>query len=98
MSSPWTIKEIQCLTGRVAVLGQLISRATNKCLPFFQQLKGHKKAEWTSECEQAFYQLKQYLGSSSLLSKPEEGKPLFLYLAVSNLVVSSALIREVGGK
>ncbi|TVU66563.1 RNase H-like domain-containing protein, partial [Cobetia crustatorum] len=54
--------------------------------------------EWTPECEQAFQQLKQYLGSPPLLSKPEEGEPLFLYLAVSASAVSSALIREVGGR
>ncbi|XP_058111581.1 uncharacterized protein LOC131254895 [Magnolia sinica] len=33
-----------------------------------------------------------------LLSKPEEGEPMFLYLAVLASAVSSALIREVGGK
>ncbi|XP_058075961.1 uncharacterized protein LOC131224683 [Magnolia sinica] len=98
MSSPQTVKEIQCLTGRVAALGQFISKAMNKYLPFFQQLKGHKKVEWTSECEQAFQQLKQYLCSPPLLSKPEEGEPLFLYIAVSASAVSSALIREVGEK
>ncbi|XP_058070971.1 uncharacterized protein LOC131220014 [Magnolia sinica] len=61
MSSPRTIKEIQCLTERVVALGWFISRAINKCLPFLQQLKGRKKAEWILECEQAFQQLKQYL-------------------------------------
>ncbi|XP_058075573.1 uncharacterized protein LOC131224000 [Magnolia sinica] len=64
----------------------------------FQQLKGHKKAKWTSKYEQAFHQLKQYLGSLPLLYKPEEGESLFPYLAISNSAVSSALIREVGGK
>jgi hypothetical protein len=97
MRSPQNVKEIQCLTGRIAALGRFISQATDKCLPFFQRLKGHKKMEWTPECEQAFQQLKQYLGSPPLLSKPEEGEPLFLYLAVSCSAVSSALIREVGG-
>ncbi|XP_058075874.1 uncharacterized protein LOC131224597 [Magnolia sinica] len=91
------MKEIQCLIGQVAVLGRFISRATDRCLPFFQQLKGHKKAEWTLDCEQAFQQSKQYLGSPPLLSKHEE-EPLFLYLVVSSSAVSSALIREVEGK
>ncbi|XP_058088900.1 uncharacterized protein LOC131235647 [Magnolia sinica] len=63
-----------------------------------EQLKGHKKAKWTLECEQAFQQLKQYLGSPPLLSKLEEGELLFLYLAVSASGVSSALIRDVGGR
>ncbi|XP_058079759.1 uncharacterized protein LOC131227958 [Magnolia sinica] len=37
-------------------------------------------------------------GHGPLLSKPEEGEPLFLYLAVLASAVSSALIREVGDK
>ncbi|MGV7989013.1 RNase H-like domain-containing protein, partial [Mycobacterium kansasii] len=74
-------------------LRRFISQAIDRCLPFFQQLKGHKKGEWTSDCEQAFQQLKQYLSSPPLLSKPEEGEPLFLYLVVSASAVSSALIR-----
>ncbi|XP_058074906.1 uncharacterized protein LOC131223467 [Magnolia sinica] len=45
-----------------------------------------------------FQELMQYLGSSPLLSKPEEGGPLLLYLAVSTSAVSSALVREVGNK
>ncbi|XP_058103548.1 uncharacterized protein LOC131247126 [Magnolia sinica] len=98
MSSPQTTKEIQCLTGRVAALERFICRATDRCLPFFQQLKGYKKMEWTSKCEQAFQELKQYLGSPLLLLKPKEGEPLLLYLAVSALAISSALIREVGNK
>ncbi|XP_058070913.1 uncharacterized protein LOC131219947 [Magnolia sinica] len=61
----------------------------------FQKLKGHKKAEWTSKCEQAFQQLEQYFGSPPLLSKPKEGEPLFLYFSVSASAVSSALIEEL---
>ena len=39
MVSPWTIKEVQKLTSRIAALNRFISRATNKCLPFFKTLK-----------------------------------------------------------
>ncbi|MGV7343517.1 hypothetical protein PJI17_32990, partial [Mycobacterium kansasii] len=61
MEPPKTIKDIQRLTGRVAALNRFISRATDKCLPFFKQLKGQQSLEWTSECEAAFQQLKSYL-------------------------------------
>ncbi|KAI5335029.1 hypothetical protein L3X38_025162 [Prunus dulcis] len=55
--------------------------------------------EWTKrqvdeECEVAFQNLKTYLTSHPLLSKPVTGKDLFVYLAVSNSAVSSALIQE----
>ncbi|GMP41408.1 hypothetical protein CsSME_00011521 [Camellia sinensis var. sinensis] len=39
MQSPRTVKEVQRLTGRVAALNRFISRATDKCLPFFKVLR-----------------------------------------------------------
>ncbi|XP_058075867.1 uncharacterized protein LOC131224454 [Magnolia sinica] len=63
MSSPQTMEEIQCFTGRVAALGRFISRAIDKCLPFFQQLKGHKKQGYGS----SQYQISKY-GETGLQS------------------------------
>ena len=39
MSSPKMIKEVQSLTRRVVALNMFISKATDKCLPFFKTLK-----------------------------------------------------------
>ena len=39
MASPRTVKEVQKLTGRIAALNRFVSRATDKCLPFFETLK-----------------------------------------------------------
>ena len=39
MPSPSSIKEVQRLTGRIAALSQFVSRASDKCQPFFQVLK-----------------------------------------------------------
>ena len=39
MTPPRNVKEVQRLTGRVAVLNRFVLRATNKCLPFFKTLK-----------------------------------------------------------
>ncbi|KAL5583458.1 hypothetical protein UlMin_015900 [Ulmus minor] len=50
-----------------------------------------------AECEQSFQELKTYLGRPPLLSKPQEGESLILYLAVSKGAVSSALVREEEG-
>nr|XP_023913408.1 uncharacterized protein LOC112024989 [Quercus suber] len=86
------IKEVQSLTGRVAALNRFVSKATDKCLPFFKILK--KAFEWTDDCQRAFQDLKQYLTTASLLSPSVLGEELYLYLAVSPHAVSSALIRE----
>ena len=46
------IKDVQSLIGRVAALNRFVSKATDKCLPFFKVLK--KAFEWTDECQKAF--------------------------------------------
>ena len=48
MKPPQSIKEVQSLTKRVAALNRFVSKATNKCLPFFKVLK--KAFEWMDEC------------------------------------------------
>ncbi|GAA0138400.1 hypothetical protein LIER_00154 [Lithospermum erythrorhizon] len=50
--------------------------------------------EWNKECTKVSLELKEYLGSPKLLTRPEEGEDLQLYLAVSEGAVSSVLVRE----
>ena len=85
-------KEVQSLIGKVATLNRFVSRATDKCMPFFKVLK--KAFQWTDECEEAFVKLKEYLTKLPLLRPSVMGEKLYLYLRVSNTAVSSALIRE----
>ena len=94
MESPKNIKEVQSLTGRVTALNRFVSKATDKCLPFFKILR--KVFEWTDECQKAFQDLKVYLTTALLLSPSILGEELYLYLAVSPHAVSSALIRKEG--
>ena len=95
LASPKTVKEVQSLNSKVAVLNRFVSRAMDKCLPFFRTLK--KSFEWTTECQQAFKDLKVYLSSLPLLSPSKPGEELFLYLAVSPAAVSFTLVREEDG-
>ena len=39
MKPPRNVKEVQSLNGKVAALNRFVSRATDKCLPFFHTLK-----------------------------------------------------------
>ena len=92
MTSPKTVKEVQKLTGRIVALNKIVSKATDKCLPFFKTLK--QAFAWTDECEIAFQELKRYLSNPPLISLFKEGENLHLYLAVSATTVSAALVRE----
>ena len=87
-----TVKEVQSLNGKIAALNRFISKATDKCLPFSRILR--KSFEWTDECQKAFENLKKYLSSPPLLSPSRLGEKLYLYIVVSQVAVSAALVRE----
>ena len=95
LEPPRMVKAVQSLNGKVAALNRFVSKATNKCLPFFCVLR--KSFEWTDECQKAFENLKKYLSSPPLLSPSRPEEDLYLYIAVSQAVVSAALVREEGG-
>ncbi|KAM1173008.1 hypothetical protein ACFX2G_023525 [Malus domestica] len=97
MKESVTSKDIQSLTGKVAALIRFISKATDRCAPFFKAHKGSKKyITWTDKCPEAFKNLKDYISKAPLLSKPEVGDTLIIYLSVSASVVSFVLIRKDG--
>ena len=65
---------------------------------FFFALRKSKDFEWTPAYEEVLQELKGYLNSPPLLSKPKDREQLSIYLAVSDTVVSSVLVCEEDGK
>ena len=92
MPPPSNVKEVQRLTGRIVSLSRFVSKANDKCQPFFQVLK--KAFQWDTCCEEAFSALKTYLSSPPILVSPSEGELLTLYLVVSDFSTSAVLIRD----
>ena len=92
MALPRNVNEVQNLNGKIAALNRFVSRATDKCLPFFRTLK--RSFRWTAKCQQEFEELKAYLSSPLLLSLSQPGEELFLYLAISPTAVNATLVRE----
>ena len=86
------MKEEQSLKGKVTAFNKFVSQAIDKCLPFFKVLK--KAFQWTNECEESLTKLKDDLTQLPLLSPSVIGEKLHLYLAICNMAVSSALIKE----
>ncbi|GAA0140257.1 hypothetical protein LIER_01638 [Lithospermum erythrorhizon] len=99
MELPRSYKDVQKLTGRLAAVSRFISKLGDQNLLFFKKLRQAAKEEcvWDSQCDAAFKELKQYLGSPKLLRRAEEGEELQLYLTVSKGAVSSVLLREERG-
>ncbi|KAL6331609.1 hypothetical protein AAG906_011549 [Vitis piasezkii] len=85
-SVPSCKKELQRLTGRLVALGRFIARFTNKLRFFFLILKGINVTGWTSDYELAFEEIKRYLTQPPILSSPQFGEQLYMYLAVYDCV------------
>ncbi|KAK4388839.1 Transposon Ty3-G Gag-Pol polyprotein [Sesamum angolense] len=93
MPPPKSIREVQKLAGRLAALNRFISRSATRAT-FLQNPPGGAKFEWSTNGQEAFDELKKYLVSPPLLTKPETGETLYLYLAISENAVSSVLVRQ----
>lgn len=85
------------LTGMIAALNRFVSRSANRCRPFIQLLRKWKGFHWTEECDSSFQSLKLYLASSLILSSHKPSKDLYMYLAVSEHVVSTVQVKVHDG-
>ncbi|XP_012827722.1 PREDICTED: uncharacterized protein LOC105949002 [Erythranthe guttata] len=70
----------------------------DKSLPFFKILRKTAQFEWTNECQLAFDALKRSLTCLPILSTPEKGETLFVYLSVDDESISSVLFKEVNNQ
>ncbi|XP_048424650.1 uncharacterized protein LOC125470149 [Pyrus x bretschneideri] len=95
MKEPATSKDIQSLIGKVAALTRFISKATDKCSPFFKALMGSKRyITWTDEYTETFKNLKEYMSKAYMLSKPEVGDTLIVYLIERPVYYASKALQD----
>ena len=96
LKPPINPKEVQLLTGMLAALNRFISKFIDRCYPFYLLLKKWKGFQYNKECERAFQDLKEYFVQASMLTAPEFGEDLFMYLSMSEHAVSAMLLRDQG--
>jgi len=94
MRSPASVKEVQQLTGRMPTLSRFVSAGGEKGHPYFQCLRRNSRFVWTTECDEVFLELKEYLVTPPVLCKPQLGAPLRLYFDVTERAISSVLVPE----
>jgi ribonuclease HI len=94
MRPPARIKDVHKLMGSLVALSHFVSRLAKRALPFFKLLQKFGPFSWTEETEQAFQVLKQHLVSLPILVAPEQGEPLYLYIAAATEAVSMVLVVE----
>ncbi|XP_038679469.1 uncharacterized protein LOC119980745, partial [Tripterygium wilfordii] len=84
MPPPRTEKEVRGFLGRLNYIARFISQLTATCEPIFKLLRKSNSTEWNEDCQIAFEKIKQYLKSPPVLMPPVAGRPLILYLTVSD--------------
>jgi hypothetical protein len=82
MQDPFSVKDVQKLTGRVVALNTFIPREAERSLPFFQVLRSSKNFQWSKTQKQAFQELKDYLSNMTKLCPPKPRSQLLLYVCV----------------
>jgi hypothetical protein len=85
---------VQKVLGCLAALSHFISRLGEKGLPLYRLLKKHERFSWTVEAQEALDKLKGTLAHAPILTPPQDGEPLYLYVAATTQVVNAVIMVE----
>ena len=91
MTAPKTEKEVRGFLGRLNYIARFISQLTATCEPIFRLLRKKNPGTWDKDCQEAFDKIKQYLQNPPLLVPPVPGRPLILYLTVTEEAMGCVL-------
>ena len=86
-----TEREIRGFLGILQYISRFIARLTDICEPIFHLLRKSQPTVWDDDCQCAFEKIKECLLSSSVLVPPTPGRPLLLYLSISEIVMGCML-------
>jgi hypothetical protein len=88
------LKGVQKVLGCLAALSRFILRLGEKGLPLYRLLKKHERFSWTAEAQDELDKLKASLTHAPILTPPQDGEPLQLYVAATTQVVSTVILVE----
>ena len=91
MPAPRNEKEIKDFLGRLQYISRFIARLTDICEPIFCLLRKNQHMVWNDYCQRAFEKIKECLLSPPVLVPPTQGRPLLLYLSVSDIALGCML-------
>ena len=91
MPAPRTEKEIRGFLGRLQYISRFIARLTDICEPIFRLLRKNQPTVWNDDFQCAFAKIKECLLSPPALLPPTPGRPLLLYLSVSDIALGCML-------
>jgi hypothetical protein len=88
------LKGVQKVLGCLAALSRFISRLGEKGLPLYRLLKKHERFSWTVKAQEALDNLKATLARAPILTPPQDGEILYLYVTATTQVVSAIIVVE----
>jgi hypothetical protein len=94
LQPPQTRKEIQKLAGMMTALSRFISKLGERGMPFYRLLLKADGFQWDDQAATTFVELKKYLKSLPTLVPPKPDDVLLLYMAATDVVVSTVIIVE----
>jgi hypothetical protein len=94
LQPPRTRKQIQKLADMMTALSRFISKLGEQGMPFYKLLCKSDGFQWDDQAAAAFIELKQYLKSLPTLVPPKPDDVLLLYVAATDMVVSTAIVVE----
>jgi hypothetical protein len=78
----------------VAAVSRFISRLGDKALPLYKLMKKSDEFVWTDEADAVLKDLKRVLSTAPVPAAHEDRKPMLLYMAATNRVVSIVIMVE----
>jgi hypothetical protein len=82
------------VAGMMAALSRFISKLGERGMPFYKLLRKADGFQWDDQAAAAFVELKQYLKYLPTLVPPKPDDVLLLYVAATDMVVSTTIIVE----
>ena len=86
-----TEKEIRGFLGRLQYISRFIARLIDICEPIFRLLRKNHPTVWNDDCQRAFEKIKECLLSPPVLVSSTPGRPLLIYLSVSDIALGCML-------
>lgn len=91
MEDPKSVKDVQRLIICIVALGHFIPQSS-------KQASKLSKFEWNIDYQHSFAELKSFLTNPPILTRPQQGEPLRIYLSASDKTVAAVLVRIANDK
>ncbi|RDX79445.1 Retrovirus-related Pol polyprotein, partial [Mucuna pruriens] len=71
-----------------------VKESMEKSAPIFRRLRKAERFKWTDDFEATFQEFKVMLAAPPILTWPVIGKSIYVYISISDNVVSSIIVQE----